>query len=194
VRLILSQPDRRTVLGRRNHALLLFMYNTGARVSEAQSVLTGDLQLTRATQVRLHGKGNKDRLCPLWPETVKVLRSLEPERLGGPNDVLFLNARGQPLSRDGVAYILGQCAIAASKKRPSLKPRLITPHALRHSCAVALLQSGVDITVIRDYLRQCQYHQQVRYDKPENEARCVGVVLGNSRDRTCKINCMELET
>lgn len=163
VRLILSQPDRRTVLGRRNHALLLFMYNTGARVSEALTVRIGDLQLTQAAQVRLHGKGNKDRLCPLWPETVKVLRSLEPVRSGGPNDALFLNARGQPLSRDGVAYILGQCAIAASKERPSLKPKLITPHALRHSCAVALLQSGVDITVIRDYLGHASVSTTSRY-------------------------------
>ena len=163
VRLLLRQPDRRTVLGRRNHALLLFMYNTGARVSEALSVRTRDLQLAQAAQVRLHGKGNKDRLCPLWPETVKVLRSLEPVRSGEPNDALFLNARGTPLSRDGVAYILSQCAIAASKKRPSLKPDRITPHALRHSCAVALLQSGVDITVIRDYLGHASVSTTSRY-------------------------------
>ncbi len=163
VRLLLSQPDRRTVLGRRNHALLLFMYNTGARVSEALSVRIRDIQLAQAAQVRLQGKGNKDRLCPLWPETIKVLRTLDPMRLGEPNDVLFLNARGQPLSRDGVAYILSQCAITASKKRPSIKPDQITPHTLRHSCAVALLQSGVDITVIRDYLGHASISTTSRY-------------------------------
>ena len=163
VQLLMRQPDRRTVLGRRNHALLLFLYNTGARVSEALSVRIRDLQLTKPAQVRLHGKGNKERLCPLWPETVKVLRTLEPLCSGGPSDILFLNARRQPLSRDGVAYILGKCAISASKKRPSLKPIRITPHVLRHSCAVALLQSGVDITVIRDYLGHASVSTTSKY-------------------------------
>lgn len=163
VRLLLRQPNRRTILGRRNHALLLFMYNTGARVGEVLSVQINDLQLTRPAQVRLHGKGNKDRLCPLWPETVKVLRSLDPVRKGESNDALFLNARGQPLSRDGVAYILKQCAIAAGRVNPSIKISQVTPHVLRHSCAVALLQSGVDITVIRDYLGHASISTTSRY-------------------------------
>ena len=163
VRLILGQPDRRTRLGMRDHALLLFLYNTGARVSEALALGIEDVHLTPPAQARLHGKGRKDRLCPLWKDTASALRRLHsagPAHTGNP---LFLNARGQPLTRDGVAYILRKYAAMAARETPALRRRRISPHVLRHSCAVALLQAGVDVTVIRDYLGHASIATTSRY-------------------------------
>jgi site-specific recombinase XerD len=163
VRLILKQPDRRTMAGARDHALLLFLYNTGARVSEALTVRIGDLSLNHPKQVRLHGKGNKDRFCPLWRDTAETLRSLLTVRAGHAGELVFSNARGHALTRDGVAYILRKYASQAARKAPALRRRRITPHTLRHSCAVALLQGGVDVTVIRDYLGHASVATTSRY-------------------------------
>jgi integrase/recombinase XerD len=163
VRLILKQPDLRTAGGARDHALLLFLFNTGARVSEAIGVRQKDLSLHRPQQVRLHGKGKKDRFCPLWRETVQTLRSLPAVRDAHPGDLLFRNARGHCLTRDGVAYILRKHAQAAARQAPALRHRRITPHTLRHSCAMALLQGGVDLTVIRDYLGHASIATTSRY-------------------------------
>lgn len=163
VRLILQKPDCRTPLGRRDYALLLFLYNTGARVSEALAVRVGDLDLVPPAQVRLHGKGGKDRICPIWSETVSALQHLPTVRQAQPGDPVFLNLRGQLLTRDGVAYILRKYAAMAARDVPMLRRRRITPHVLRHSCAVALLQAGVDVTVIRDYLGHASISTTSRY-------------------------------
>lgn len=152
VRVILRQPDPATAAGRRNAALLLFLYNTGARVSEALAVRGCDLSLGKPAQVRLHGKGGKDRICPLWAETADALQRLPTLRHADTQASVFISLRGQPLSRDGVAYILSAAVAQAVHERPGLARHRITPHVLRHSCAVALLQAGTDITVIRDYL------------------------------------------
>ena len=162
VRLILAKPDRRTLCGRRDHALLLFLYNTGARVSEALAVRACDINFATA-QVRLHGKGRKDRFCPLWRETLTALRYLPAvanAKLGNP---LFISQRGEPLSRDGVAYILRKYVKLAAREAPALGRRRIAPHVLRHRCAVALLQAGVDVTVIRDYLGHASVATTSRY-------------------------------
>lgn len=163
VRLILNQPDPRTRFGARDHALLLFLYNTGARVSEALALRIEDVHLTPPAQVRVHGKGRKDRLCPLWRDTANALRRLDAIAPADPGDVLFRNARGQPLTRDGVAYILRKHVAGATRKAPALRRRRVTPHVLRHSCAVALLQAGVDVTVIRDYLGHASIATTSRY-------------------------------
>jgi integrase/recombinase XerD len=161
VRTLLAQPDRRAALGARDHAILLFLYNTGARISEALSISMADLSLARPRQVRLHGKGGKDRICPLWKETADAIRRLRPEPTNGA--VLFRNARGQPLTRDGVAYLINKYTHMAAQHLPSLRRRRVTPHSLRHSCAVALLQAGMDITVIRDYLGHASIATTGRY-------------------------------
>ena len=161
VRVLLAQPDRRTPQGARDHALLLFLYNTGARISEALSVRMDDLCLTRPRQVRLHGKGGRDRICPLWKETTTAIQRICPEPPDGA--VLFRNARGQPLTRDGAAYLLDKYRRAAAQHTPTLRKRRVTPHILRHSCAVALLQAGMDITVIRDYLGHASIATTSRY-------------------------------
>ena len=163
VRLILDKPDRRTASGLRDYAILLFLYNTGARVSEALAVRMGDLNLDPPAQVRLHGKGGKDRICPIWSETVSALQRLPAVRQAQPGDSIFLNLRGKLLTRDGVAYILNKHVSKVAREIPSLRRQHITPHVLRHSCAVALLQAGVDVTVIRDYLGHASITTTSRY-------------------------------
>lgn len=160
VRAIIAQPDRRTSSGARYYALLLLLFNTGARVAEVLALGTHALRTPR--QIRVCGKGKKERVCPLWPETAAALRVLIRENdLGdGP---LFRNARGEALTRDGVAYILERHTAAAALKLAELRRRRITPHVLRHSCAVALLQAGVDPTVIRDYLGHATVATTNRY-------------------------------
>jgi integrase/recombinase XerD len=162
VRSLLEQPDRNTALGYRDYALLLFLYNTGARVSEALGVQAGDLHLNRPRQVRLHGKGGKERICPLWAETAAVLQKLLL-RQASSDSPIFRNARGRPLSRDGVAYLLDKYSrrsMAATSRHRCLR---VTPHVLRHSCAVALLQAGIDVSVIRDYLGHASVATTSRY-------------------------------
>jgi site-specific recombinase XerD len=161
VRALLAQPDRRTAMGVRDHALLLFLYNTGARISEALSVRMSDLCLTRPRQVRLHGKGGRDRICPLWKETATAIQRICTELPDGA--ILFRNAQGQPLTRDGAAYLLDKYTRAAGQHIPTLRQRRVTPHVLRHSCAVALLQAGMDIAVIRDYLGHASIATTSRY-------------------------------
>ncbi|MFJ1261021.1 tyrosine-type recombinase/integrase, partial [Cupriavidus sp. CuC1] len=163
VRAILEQPNRSTSLGSRDYALLLFLYNTGARVSEALAVRCADLRLTHPCQVRLHGKGRKDRLCPLWRETARVLQRLPAVRDAQPGGFIFVNRNGEPLTRDGVAYLLRKYVAAAVPSTPNLGHRRVTPHVLRHSCAVSLLQAGIDITVIRDYLGHASVATTSRY-------------------------------
>jgi integrase/recombinase XerD len=142
-RLLIGMPDKRTSHGWRDYTLLLFLYNTGARVSEAAGLRWDDLHLIAPRQVRLRGKGKKERLLPMWTETA--------------------TRQGQPLTRDGIAYLLTKHATSAAKINPALKRKPITPHVLRHSCAVALLQAGTDVTVIRDYLGHASVATTGRY-------------------------------
>lgn len=163
VRAILAKPDRRTADGWRDYTLLLFLYNCGARVSEALGVRWDDLQLVAPRQVRLRGKGKKERLLPLWKETANALHRLRGISKVGDQQCVFLNHHAQPLTRDGIAYILSKYVAAVAKERPGLAHKHITPHVLRHSCAVALLQAGTDVTVIRDYLGHASIATTGRY-------------------------------
>lgn len=164
VRAILAQPDRSTLAGLRDYALLVFLYNTGARVSEALTLTAADIQGAglRPRHVRVHGKGNKDRICPLWPETASALARVIAAG-SAPSGPVFRSARGNPLTRDGVAYLLAKYVTLAAKGTPNLLRQRVTPHVLRHSCAVALLQAGVDVTVIRDYLGHASIATTSRY-------------------------------
>src|SRR5207302_6412450 len=112
---ILDAPDRTASDGRRDYALLLALFNTGARVQEILDVRPSDLQLVRPFQIRLRGKGRKERLCPLWPRTVKILRALLAEHGidSASTQQLFRSHRGEPLTRFGVRYLLGKYAIEA---------------------------------------------------------------------------------
>jgi site-specific recombinase XerD len=162
VRAVIAAVDNRaTAASRRDRALLLLLYNTGARVSEALALRPRDLHLQRPRQVRLHGKGGKERICPLWAESADALRMLAMG--AGSDDVVFRNTRGGPLTRDGAAYILEKHVARAAESRPTLRRLRVTPHVLRHSCAVALLQAGVDVSVIRDYLGHASVATTSRY-------------------------------
>jgi integrase/recombinase XerD len=161
VRAVIAAVDDKQSEHRRDRALLLLLYNTGARVSEALALRSRDLQLERPRQVRLYGKGGKERICPLWPETVALLRMLVADT--SPDAHIFRSKRGGPLSRDGAAYVLEKYVGRAAESRPVLRRRRVTPHVLRHSCAVALLQAGVDVSVIRDYLGHASVATTSRY-------------------------------
>jgi integrase/recombinase XerC len=151
---VLEGPDRATALGRRDYAMLLFLYNSGARVQELIDVRTQDLKLTRPAHVLLRGKGRKERICPLWPDTARTLRQFMEGAGDGRNDTepLFRNAVGEPITRFGVAHVLKQHVEAASSRAPSLRAKRVSPHVIRHTAAVHMLNSGVDINVIRAWL------------------------------------------
>lgn len=162
-RLIIEMPDKRTPEGWRDYTLLLFLYNCGARVGEAIGLRWEDLHLNAPRQVRLHGKGKKERLLPIWPETANALHKLRGMTSNAQAQSVFINRLGQPLTRDGIAYVLRKHTVAAAATKPTLKHKRITPHVLRHSCAVALLQAGTDVTVIRDYLGHSSVATTGRY-------------------------------
>jgi site-specific recombinase XerD len=165
VRVLLAQPDRRRPWGLRDYALLLFLYNTGARISEALTMRQSQLALDRPQSVRLHGKGRRDRNCPLWPQTAAALKRLLQSQEGSPDSVVFLNRLHRPLTRDGAAYIIEKYVAQAVDSTASIGRKKITPHVLRHSCAVGLLQAGNDVTVIRDYLGHQSVETTGRYTK-----------------------------
>ena len=158
VKLLLEDVNQDQLIGLRDYALIQFLYNTGVRVSEALSLSVGALELGAPGQVRVNGKGQKDRVCPLWRSTTALLKRYIGRWKLGADSRLFCNARRRPLTTSGVAYILERQFEAAKKKHPILRKRKITPHVMRHSCACALLQSGVDLVTVRDLLG----HESVR--------------------------------
>jgi site-specific recombinase XerD len=162
---LLDETDRTTRDGRRDHALLLTLFNTGARVQEILDLRPADLQLVRPFQVRLRGKGRKERLCPLWTRTVKVLRALLTEHGVEPASTgqLFRNHRGEPLTRFGVRYLLRKYASAASSTSSTLSAKRVHPHVLRHTTAVHLLQAGVDMVTISHWLGHASVETTNRY-------------------------------
>jgi site-specific recombinase XerD len=149
---ILAQPDRSTIEGQRDHALMSFLYNTGARIQEALDLCPNAIRLESPTCVRLYGKGRKERLCPLWPETVSLLKALLKRQPRADNERLFVNRYGAPLGASGVRFKLAEYVAAAAKKVPALASKHVTPHSFRHATAVHLVAAGVDITVIRSWL------------------------------------------
>lgn len=165
MRALLQAPDTATKQGRRDRTLLLAMYNTGARVQEILDLRPSDLHLERPRQVRLFGKGRKERVCPLWPETAEALQALRQEQGLRPDDerTLFRNRQGQSLGRHGVRYILGKHAHTASRAARSLAGRSVHPHMLRHSAACHLLQSGIDIVTISHWLGHASLESTNRY-------------------------------
>lgn len=146
---LLDCPDRRTAQGRRDYALLLFLYNSGARADEAAQLVIGDLDL-HAASVHIFGKGRKRRQCPLWPATVRALCTLVEGR--SQQDRVFLNRRGQSVTRFGVHALVERTALRAQSAMPSLATKRVSPHSIRHSTATHLLRAGVDINTVRAWL------------------------------------------
>lgn len=152
---LLAAPDRNTAQGRRDYLLLLFLYNTGARADEAAQLTIGDLQLAHApdqdhSYVRIHGKGNKQRLCPLWPHTASELTASIGARAA--TEYVFLNRCGQPITRFGIHTLVERYVKKVSETMPGLAAKRVSPHSIRHTSATHLLRAGVDINTIRAWL------------------------------------------
>jgi integrase/recombinase XerD len=149
---VIAAPDLSTWHGRRDRALLALALQTGLRVSELIGLRRDDIVLNAGAHVRCMGKGRKERATPIRKDCVRVLRSWLSERGGAPNDPLFVSNRNGPLSRDAVEKIVRTHVRAAAKNCPTLDKKRVTPHVLRHSAAMQLLQNGVDRTVIALWL------------------------------------------
>jgi integrase/recombinase XerD len=149
---ILASIHRTCWCGRRDYALLLTMYNLGARVSEISGLRQSDVAFGSKSYVQLHGKGRKDRSIPLWPRTARILKDLFRE-LGQPEQAMaFPSIRGEPLTRFAIHLLLRKAVDRASARCATLKKKRVSPHIVRHGTAMALLQSGVDIAVIALWL------------------------------------------
>lgn len=152
---LLAAPNRKTLQGQRDHALLLFLYNTGARAAEVAQVTIADLQLparseSRTAFVTLRGKGSKTRLCPLWPNTVQALLPFISSR--SQEERVFLNRCGRAITRFGIHGLVERYGRRVSAQLPALKKKRVSPHTVRHTSASHLLRAGVDINTIRAWL------------------------------------------
>jgi len=176
---LLKTPNQRTPQGRRDYAVLLFLYNTGARADEVAQVRIGDLELGAAPRrdgsaVVLRGKGNKRRRCPLWPKTVEELRPLVGGRAA--SEHVFLNRRGQPLTRFGVHALVERHAARTAAKLPSVAKKRGSPHTIRHTTATHLLRAGVDINTIRAWLGHVSLNTTNVYAEVDLEMKAKALV------------------
>ena len=168
---MLAVPDRHCRQGRRDYAMLLFLYNTGARASEAAGIKVEDI-IADNNCVRLNGKGRKVRICPLWSSTVEVLLDLIGSRINGLREVpVFLNVHGKPITRHGVHGLVVRTAEKAAETVPSLRDKRVSPHTIRHTTAVHLLRAGVDINTIRAWLGHTSLETTNRYAEVDLEMK-----------------------
>jgi site-specific recombinase XerD len=152
---LLNAPDKQTDQGKRDHAILLFLYNTGARSDEAAQLKIEDINIPHAPKrdlstVLIRGKGNKLRRCPLWLQTLDELSVLISGRT--PSEHVFLNRRKQPITRFGIHTMVVRYAKQITQQLPSIGKKRVSPHTIRHTTATHLLRAGVDINTIRAWL------------------------------------------
>jgi integrase/recombinase XerD len=168
---LLTGIDRATPSGRRDHAMFALMFNTGARVQEIVDLRARDVRLDPPCQVRFVGKGNKVRICPIWPGTAQLLKNLVSKRQSGQEDPadqrIFVNERGSPITRFGVRYLLQKHVATAVRAAPSLAGKRIHPHSLRHTTAVHLLKAGVDFATISQWLGHASLNTTMRYARAD---------------------------
>ena len=148
---IIDTPDLSTWSGLRDHTMFATLYNTGARVSEITGMKIMDLSLGTSS-IKIHGKGRKDRVMPLWRSTINLIKNWLPHINCDPDCPIFPNTRGKHMTRHGVEFRIGMAKKTAETQCPSLSKKCLTPHAVRHTTAMHLLQSGTDITVIALWL------------------------------------------
>lgn len=165
---------------RRDHALLLFLYNTGARADEAAQLTIANLDLAHASRrdhssAVIRGKGNKLRRCPLWPQTVNEITPLIEGRI--PSEHVFLNRCKQPITRFGIHTLVERYVQRASKRIPSLKAKRVSPHTIRHTTATHLLQAGVDINTIRAWLGHVSINTTNIYAETDLEMKAKALAL-----------------
>jgi Site-specific recombinase XerD len=168
---ILAQPNRQTLEGQRDHALLSLLYNTGARIQEALNLCPRDIRLEAPPQVRLQGKGKKERICPIWAETADLLASLLQRNPRKSDEPIFVNRYGESLGASGVRFKLRQYWRSASTMVPSLSTKRITPHVFRHTTAVHLVAAGVDVTVIRSWMGHANLNTTNHYAQANLETK-----------------------
>jgi site-specific recombinase XerD len=152
VEALLASVDQSTRLGRRNHAILLVAVQTGLRLSEITGLRRKDVSLGTGAHVRCEGKGRKERCTPLTKATVAALKAWAGEQNGTEESFLFPNASGSRLSADAIQHLVARQVAAAQQKCPSLATKRVTPHVLRHTAAMELLQAGVDRSMIAIWL------------------------------------------
>ena len=175
VEALLAGIDRSTPSGQRDYALFALMFNTGARVQEILDLRVRDLRLEPPCQVRLHGKGNKVRLCPIWPRTAHLLqeiivsRHIEGEDLA--DQPVFINRQGAAMTRFGVRYLLRKHLAAAEQTVPTLADKRIHPHSLRHTTAIHLLKAGVDFATISQWLGHANLNTTMRYARADLDVK-----------------------
>jgi len=173
---LLSVPNRNSRQGRRDYALLLFMARTGARVSEAVGVNANDLRLNRPYEVLLRGKGGKERLTPMKADLVDVLSTLCEEMGVAPNAVnpVFVGMAGKRLTRHGVMHLMRRTVPMAAAQMPTLAKKTVTPHTLRHTTAMHLLQDGIDLNMVRCWLGHVNLNTIHNYVEADVEMkRCI---------------------
>jgi site-specific recombinase XerD len=149
---LVAAPDLTTWLGRRDRAIVMLLLQTGLRVSELRALRREDVVLSTGAHVRCMGKGRKERCTPLTRETVAVLRAWLAERAGSPIDPVFPSRRGTPMSRDAVERLVTKYTEIAGSDCVSLRTKRVSPHVLRHTTAVSLLQAGNDRAMIALWL------------------------------------------
>jgi site-specific recombinase XerD len=149
---LLASVDQGTWLGRRNHAILLVAIQTGLRLSEITGLRRRDVALSTGAHVRCEGKGRKERCTPLTKAAVAVLKAWTSEQDGTEENILFPNARGERLSADAIQHLVARQVAVAQRSCPSLASKRVTPHVLRHTAAMELLQAGVDRSLIAIWL------------------------------------------
>jgi integrase/recombinase XerD len=176
---LLAAPDRHTSQGRRDYALLLFLYNSGARADEAAQLIIRHLH-SADLFVRIIGKGNKERQCPLWRATVEALSPLIANR--SPEQRAFLNRSAHPITRFGVYAMVERYAKAARGKMPSLANKRVSPHSIRHSTACHLLRAGVDINTIRAWLGHVSLDTTNIYAETDLEMKAKALAM-------CEVSC-----
>jgi integrase/recombinase XerD len=177
---LLRSMPRKGHFALRDRTLVLFLYNTGARAQEAVDLRVEHVDLKAPGKVHLHGKGDKWRICPLWKETVTHLERLLAERQLSANDPVFCARRGRPLTRFGVYKIVRRHAAPWDTDGP--QPRRVTPHLFRHTAAAHLLESGVEVNVIRGWLGHVSLDTTNRYAELTLRAKTEAL-------RACEVDC-----
>lgn len=173
IRAVFESIDPSSRDGNRDKALMLFLFNTGARVQECVDVTLDSLRLDGQGQVTLLGKGRKERICPLWPETVQAIRTCLSQRNAkdAGEGRLFLNANGKPITRFGIRHIVRKYAARAGEKCLSIRRKTVGPHTWRHSTAVHLLQAGNDLNMIAMWLGHADVNTTHAYAEIDMEMK-----------------------
>lgn len=184
---LLNAPTKETDHGKRDHALLLFLYNTGARSDEAAQLMIADISIPHARKrdlstVLIRGKGNKLRRCPLWQQTIDELNALIIGRQ--PSEHVFLNRQKKPLTRFGIHAMVARYAGQIAKHLPSIEKKRVSPHTIRHTTATHLLRAGVDINTIRAWLghvsiNTTNIYAEVDLDMKAKALACCEIEVAN---------------